>query len=208
MKLLPNYAITKDGVLKQQTYSLREYNVDYVDQSYNKYGDKVQKISHLRLGYLLGAIEKIPNSILDVGYGNGDFLRTCRTIIPKCYGNDVSSYPIPEGCTFVENIFKDKYDVVCFFDVLEHFENIEIIKKLKTKYLYISLPWCHSFDPTWLSSWKHLRPNEHIWHFNKKSLIKFCTRMGYKLICSSNIEDIVRTSASTQENILTCIFKK
>jgi len=159
MKLLPNYAITKDGVLKQQTYSLREYNVDYVDQSYNKYGDKVQKISHLRLGYLLGAIEKIPNSILDVGYGNGDFLRTCRTIIPKCYGNDVSSYPIPEGCTFVENIFKDKYDVVCFFDVLEHFENIEIIKKLKTKYLYISLPWCHSFDPTWLSSWKHLRPN-------------------------------------------------
>jgi len=208
MKTLPDYCITSDGILRQQNYAIREYNKDYVIQSYDKYGDKVSKISHLRLGYLLGAIKQIPNSILDVGYGNGDFLNTCHKIIPNCYGNDISSYPVPKGCKFVKNILDKEYDVVCFFDVLEHFEDIEIIKKIKTKYLYISLPWCHNFSPKWLLSWKHLRPNEHLWHFNEKSLIKFCNRMGYKLICSSNIEDIVRSTDKPYKNILSCIFKK
>ena len=105
MKTLSNYCITKDGVLRQQNYKIKKYNKNYIIQSYDKYGDKVFKISHLRLGYLLGSIKEIPNSILDVGYGNGDFLKTCKKIIPNCYGNDVTSYPIPRGCKFVKNFF-------------------------------------------------------------------------------------------------------
>lgn len=208
MNLLPDYTITEDGVLKQNNYTKRTYDKNYINDSYNSYGDKVQKISHLRLGYLIGTIRQIPNSILDVGYGNGDFLKTCKNIIPKCFGNDISTYPIPEGCTFVDNIIDNYYDVVCFFDVLEHFDDIEIIKNIKTKYLYISLPWCHSFDSEWLLNWKHLRPGEHLWHFNKSSLITFCSRMGYKLIGCSNIEDIVRVSSNSSENILSGIFEK
>ena len=161
-------------------------------------------MSFLRLGYLIGAIG-IPNSILDVGYGNGDFLRSAKTMISSCYGHDVSGYDLPDGVKFVTDITKDKYDVICFFDVLEHFEDINFISKLNCQYIYISLPWCHYHSDEWFLNWKHRRQDEHLYHFNLESLTNFFTEMGYELLCYSNIEDSIRKS--NDKNILTAIFK-
>jgi hypothetical protein len=43
--------------------------------------------------------------------------------------------------------------------------------------------------------------------YNEK-FVEFCNRMGYEFICSSNIEDIVRTTDKPYKNILSCVFKK
>lgn len=118
-----NYEILGNGLIKQKSLfdKLKVYNINYIDQSYNTYGEKGPQISGLRLGYLVASLGYLPKSILDIGYGNGDFLKICKNSIDS-YGNDVSGYPIPEGATYIDNIFDKHFDVISFFDVLEHFE--------------------------------------------------------------------------------------
>ena len=66
-------------------------------------------------------------------------MKVCKDIIPNCYGYDISTYPIPEGVVCFS--FKDKfYEVITFFDSLEHFEDIEFVKDLKCSYVCVSVP--------------------------------------------------------------------
>ena len=208
-KLMENYEVLENGLIKQKKIlnKIQTYDTKYVDERYNQYGEKGPQMAGLRLGYLVGTLGYWPTTILDVGYGNGDFLKVCKGVIDS-YGNDVSGYPVPEGVTYVDNIFDKHYDVISFFDVLEHFEEIDFVKDLNCDYVYISLPWCHNFNNEWFINWKHRRPDEHLWHFNDKSIEKFFNEMGYDMLDYSNVEDIIRLSNDEHQNILTCIFKK
>lgn len=197
------------GVVHQKDPKPFTYNPAYV-QKYLTYGEKENYLSHLRLGYLIGSINHKINSILDIGYGSGAFLKTCLNYIPKCYGHDISGFNVPENVIFVENIFENKYDVITFFDVLEHFQDIDIIGNLKCDYIMISLPWCYNYsDKEWFTNWKHRRPNEHLHHFDKQSLINFFEKHNFQCIAHSNIEDTVRKDINNPiTNILTAVFKK
>jgi hypothetical protein len=211
--MLNNYQKLENGVIKQiDKSSSVSYNYDYVNNSYNTYGELGLRMAYLRLGYLIGSLGFVPNSILDIGYGNGDFLKACSNLIKNCYGHDISGYPLPSNVSFVEDPYKEKYDVITFFDVIEHFNNIYDAKNLKANYILISLPHCHYFDDNWFETWKHRRSNEHLWHFNKNSLISFMKEIGYECINTCNIEDAIRkdnkATEEKYENILTGIFKK
>ena len=76
---LSNYTKLENGVIKQKNVNKIEYNYEYSNK-YNNYGEKSNYLSYLRLGVLLGSINKIPSSILDVGYGNGSFLNASKNI--------------------------------------------------------------------------------------------------------------------------------
>jgi len=206
--MLKNYRKDDHGVIHQITSKKYDYNADYVNNSYNTYGDLPKLISHLRLGFMVGGISRYPTSILDVGYGNGDFLKLCSGVIPECYGNDVSGYPIPENCKFVNDIFQKEYDVITFFDVLEHLEDINVVSKLKCNFMMVSVPWCHYFSDEWFNSWKHRREDIHLHHFNDESLVSFMNFHKFKCISLTNIEDIIRVSIDNNKNILTGVFKK
>lgn len=205
--MLTNYNKNSDGII----FQVNKKPFDYTG-SYNNYYKNIESYSwhtsYLRLGYIVGSIGKIPNSILDVGYGTGAFLKVCESEILERYGHDISGWDVPEGCQFVENIFENEYDVITFFDSLEHMKNIEIIKKLKCNYICISVPWCHYFDDNWFNTWKHRKPDEHLWHFDDVSLKKFMNRMGYETINICNLEDVTRKNNQSYQNILTGIFKK
>lgn len=208
--MLPNYKLLPNGVIQQIDRKPFVYGYDY-SNNYNKLNELQKRMSHLRLGFLLGAIGSIPSSILDVGYGSGDFLDVCKSIIPECYGSDVTQeYPLPETVKFLdsEQMYQTPVDVVCFFDVLEHFHDIYDIQKLKTDYIYVSLPWCEYKSDEWFESWKHRKPDEHLWFFNKDSLCKFFDEIGYDLITSSNLEDIIRHDSDNTPNILSAVFKR
>lgn len=207
--MLNNYQKLENGIIKQiQKNSSINYNYDYVNNSYNTYGELGLRMANLRLGYLIGSLGFVPNSVLDIGYGNGDFLKVCSNIIKNCYGHDVSGYPLPDQVNFVKNPYENEYDIVTFFDVLEHFDNIYDIKDLKTNYILISLPNCHYYSDEWFETWKHRRLNEHLWHFNETSLISFMKEIGYHCINTCNIEDTIRKDKLNSPNILTGIFKK
>jgi ADP-L-glycero-D-manno-heptose 6-epimerase len=206
---MENYITLPNGIIKQQEITKISYDYEY-SNNYNNYGEKNTQFSFLRLGILLGALGKTPDSILDVGYGNGDFLKIASKAIPQCYGSDISNYPVPDGITRVELTDNKYYDVICFFDSLEHFDDISIIKDLNCEYIFISIPWCHNFTTKWFEKWYHRKPNEHLWHFNKPVLIDFFLNYGFECIYSSNFEDIVRKNPNSKyyPNILSCIFKK
>lgn len=207
--MIENYKLTQDGTIEQVHKELFNYDEEYSDSRYSVFTDR-GNILNLRLGYVIGSIGKIPTSLLDVGYGNGDFLESCRSLIPNLYGNDIQpAYPLQEGITFVENITDVEVDVITFFDSLEHFHDIEWVKDLKCNYVVISLPWCtNGEDDAWFTAWKHRKPNEHLYHFNEHSLEAFMKRQGYELINYCNIEDKVRIDANLNPNILTACFKK
>jgi hypothetical protein len=206
---MENYEKLENGIIKQINVNKITYDYNY-SNIYNDYGEKCNYLSYLRLGVLLGAINKIPENILDVGFGNGSFLKAAHIIIKNTYGYDISDYPIPENIIRVQTLFDKHYDVICFFDSLEHFDDINFIDKLDCNYVFISLPWCHFFSEEWFLNWHHRRPNEHLWHFNDKSLINFFEKNGYENIYLGNCEDIIRknSQAINYQNILSAIFKK
>jgi ubiquinone/menaquinone biosynthesis C-methylase UbiE len=129
-----NYEVLPNGVIKQKRIEKIIYDYDYSNK-YNKYGEKGKHLSYLRFGVLIGILNKMPKSIVDVGYGNGDFLNVCRGNIENVFGCDISNYPIPAGCRKIEFNTID-VEVTCFFDSLEHFDDITVIKDLKTEYIY------------------------------------------------------------------------
>jgi SAM-dependent methyltransferase len=209
ISMLVNYETDRNGVIKQIHRERFVYDLDYTVARYDAKKVPVDNMSYLRLGYLLSSLGKIPKSLLDVGYGNGNFLYKAKQIIKNCYGYDISpQYPIVD-IPVVKDIYSDAYDVVCFFDSLEHFEDIYEIKKLKANYIYISVPWCHYLDDKWFRDWRHRREHEHLWHFDINSLKNFMSEMNYEYMCHANVEDAIRKSYDDNlENILTAIFKK
>lgn len=209
--MLENYKKLDNGVIKQINVTPIKYNFKYINDRYNTYGELSNYMSYLRYGYMIGSIGYIPNNILDIGYGNGSFIQTCSKNIENCYGTDISDYKLPDKCKFInfDEIFNINFDVVTFFDSLEHFEDISFVKNINCKYIIISVPNCHYISDEWFFNWKHRRENEHIWHFNKNSLIKFMFENNYELVNTSNIEDIIRVGNDiNNSNILTCTFKK
>ena len=203
--MLDNYEKDLNGVIKQINCTPFSYDYSYAD-NYNTLPTN-DIMSHLRLGYIVGSLGKMPESILDVGYGNGAFLNLAKNST-TCYGHDISQYPIPEGVSFVENILENYYEVISFFDVIEHFSNPYFLKDLNCKYIVCSLPHCHNFSDRWFEDWKHRKPNEHLWHFNEESLVKFFDVQGYSKINTSNFEDVVRKTKEEYCNILSGVFLK
>jgi len=202
--MLNNYRKLSNGVIEQ----IIKYPFIY-DENYIKSCIKTtEDLNYLRYGHMCGTIGHIPSSILDIGYGTGDFLKICNKKIKKCYGNDISGHSLPENIEFLtfEELMNVNVDVITFFDCLEHFNDISFVKNLKAKYIVISLPNCHYFSDEWFETWKHRKPNEHLWHFNEKSLSQFMNEMGFNTLNLSNIEDILRINNETYSNILTGIF--
>ena len=205
--MLNNYEVLQNGVIQQKNIVEKmKYGLDYSTTRYDSYGELTNYMSYLRYGYLIGSIGKIPQSIVDVGYGNGSFLNVCVNNIEQCFGYDISDYPVPAGCEKIPNL-DSFFDVITFFDSLEHFEDISFVQNLKCNYICVSVPECHYFSDDWFENWKHRRPDEHLWHFNLDSLNNFMQECGFECIAFSNIEDIIRKNNKEYSNILTCIYK-
>jgi hypothetical protein len=204
---MENYRITKDGIIEQINKDEFKYDISYVER-YSQFNCKL--IENLRLGYIVGTLGKVPDSLLDIGYGNGGFLSYCKNFIPKLYGYDIEpAYPLDDGIEFVNDICNQEVEVITFFDSLEHFHDIEFVGDLKCKYIVVSLPWCYNYlNDDWFLEWKHRKPNEHIYHFNEKSLELFMNRHNFKMINYCNLEDIVRKDKNLNPNILTATFIK
>lgn len=202
------YVINENGVLSQVAPEIINYDFDYVASRYGAIGDLRKQMSMLRYGYMTGCIGK-PTKLLEIGYGAGDFLQLCAREEIECLGNDITGIPTPNGVEQVDNIY-DYVDIVCMFDVIEHFDNINFIKDLNTKYVYVSVPNCHHpEDALYLEHvYPHLRPNEHLHHFNMFTLNKHFESNGYKLIQMGFPEDAIRKRPLYFNNILSAIFVK
>lgn len=144
-------------------------------------------------------------NILDIGIGSGAYLKTLNG---KKYGYDVNTFAIK--WLKEENMWHDPYeqdnshiDGFCFWDVLEHMENPNIIlsKIPKHAYIFVSLPVFSNLEMLQLS--KHYKPNEHLQYFTTRGVINF-------LNLSKFVVEEIRSDESKigRESVMTFVAKK
>lgn len=206
-----DYVIDPHGAVKQMHPKPFKYDEKYV-QTYNtpEYLRESELLQSLRYGYCTLAHGSRINSILDVGYGAGQFMRYARKYTTKVYGHDVTGLPVDE-CEIVDDM-NTFVDVVTFWDALEHMENLSFLDELNCLTVVVSLPYCHIHDEgiRWFENdYPHRKPNEHIRHFTPGSLGRTMDAHGWKTLwLPSQLEDAVRQSRHGLQNILTMAFKR
>lgn len=203
--MLEGYKYDKFGIIKKIDPISFDYGSVYQERLLDR-GEGNVRMAHLRYGYLVGVIGRAPFEILDVGYGDGAFLQLCASKGHiKCYGSELNDSAIPDGCSFVADITTREYDVICFFDSLEHFADLDFLSRLKCNYVFVSVPNCVYISDIWFQNWFHRKPDQHIFNFSLQSITSLFANYEFELVSTSYIENIIRDS---EENILTLIFKK
>ena len=112
----------------------------------------------------------------------------------------------------VNSISEGEYDVITFFDALEHVADIEATVKALAphKYLVITVPCLREdWNSILFAGWKHRKPDEHLWHFTPNTLQAFIEKHGYQMLYMGNPEDEVRTGVDKGYwNTMTAVFER
>jgi hypothetical protein len=211
MKTSDGYEICKEtGALKSIS---REITARYDHAYVARYENYPQaELSAIRASLVIKHAGDFEN-ICDVGFGTGAFLAEIGKAKPTAtlHGFDVSPYPAPDFVC-IEPYWQEKeWDVVTFFDSLEHFDDLTCIKLMRARTVVVSLPWYHPYlGPEWFARWKHRRPGEHLWHFTPETLAKLFHRAGMRAVYVGNPEDDVRLPEPDAQgpNILTMVFRR
>lgn len=167
-------------------------------------GYPLTEISYLRVGLLKAFVSK--GRLLDVGHCRGDFVRAAQRAGFDAWGYDV--HGIDVGVPTVPKLCNGQpWDVVTFFDSLEHFDRLESARALGSlaKWIVVACP-CRPASFPAVRDWRHYRPGEHLHYFSRQSLGRLFTRRA--LVLETNAEDAVRGQRGSATNIATYIFRK
>ena len=199
-----DYEITEHGAIKQLRPNIISYDPVYLTK-YKRAKTKVNEIANIRMDL----VDRYCNgmNLLEVGYGTGDVLKEAHNRAYSTTGFDIIDGNLPD--TAINDPFWEtgEWDVACFFDVIEHMEDLDWLYNFNSRYVMISLPWCPHQSGGDFKSWSHRHPNEHLWHFDDQSLVRMMADFGFKCIYRGNPEDQIRENIYSP-NILTCIFEK
>jgi hypothetical protein len=203
------YEVDQFGVIKHLNPVPFVYDESYVSiydtPAYQQHAEYLQA---LRLGFVLGSHGKEPQALTDCGYGTGAFMKEAKKIIPHVWGVDLTGVQV-EGCYIMPYITKT--DILTLWDCLEHFHDLSFLLDVPAETICISLPYCHFHTEglAWMETkYCHLKPSEHIRHFNEFSLSAMMASYGWTTIAVSAHEDIVRKSTHGLQNILSMAFKR
>ena len=167
----------------------------------------------------------VPANILDIGCGNGRFLKALIDKNYNAYGVELPSksaqrasmiqglnLKIGELCE--DDFGADFFDAVTMWHVLEHLSQpqltLRIIQKILKKggYLAISLPNINSFQSKlFKSSWLHLDTPRHLFFFDASDLVKILQKFGFEIV-TINYFSLEQNPFGMQQSILNCIIRK
>lgn len=210
--MIPNYHVDEFGVIHQIESKPISYDDQYLTY-YENLSDRTIKLGYQRLGWILGKLDRIPASVLEIGYGTGTFIEAAQiTGVPRCVGCDIADYPLPSGVEFQdwEQALTGDWDLVAMFDVLEHIPDLSFLGQLRTQYLALAVPYCRHAElgDEWFSNWRMLLPDEHLHHFDQDSLVKFLDHYGFRCLNLNTFEDGIRLrKGETGPNILSGLFQ-
>ena len=220
--MIENYEIDQFGVIHQIEFQPIKYDQEYISY-YHKKSDRTIKLGYQRFGWILGLLNQIPESILEIGYGTGTFIEAAQIAgVKKCAGCDIADYPLPQGVKFLswESLIGDdpetdpSWELIAMFDVLEHIPDLSFLARLKTQYLSIAVPYCRWRElgeggDEWFRNWRMLLPNEHLHHFDRESLVALMDHYGFRCINTNFFEDGIRLREDEEgPNILSAFFEK
>ena len=204
-----NYCYDQYGFLKQTKFDSFKYTFDYC----KKQSTNIE-MSYLRLGWLSSffSYEKMQKmNVVDIGCGNGSFVKCCQGKFGKIVGYDVVGNTISK-----EELYGQKWDLIVLSDVLEHFDNIDDLLKINWKHAMISFPETPNVDNfEELKKWRHFKPNEHLYSLTLEKIQKWfniyrCgTEDKFSILGTSNFEDLIRTRWNKEKtNISTILVER
>ncbi len=183
------------------------------DAAYIHHYDELpcEAMSDLRWRFIQHALALPAGSrILDVGYGNGAFLKHARAHGMSVFGLDVHGQDF--GIPVIGYDSDLAFDLVCFFDSLEHLPRFDCLFGLRTRHVMVSLP--HT-PPDLLRApqrWRHYKPGEHLHYFSPHSLDALMRRWGLCRIASGFPEDALRgrlrIDNRAHDNIYSALFSR
>lgn len=170
----------------------------------------VRRMSDIRWNFIQSNLSlPLQSKVLDIGYGNGAFLKCAQAAGMTIYGIDVhqENFGIPT-IDFDTDI---KFDLICFFDSIEHFVDFDKILDLDAKFVIVSLPYRPRNLLQSPSAWRHFKPGEHLHYFSEDSLKRLMDRWGFpNRVCCGFPEDFLRGKILLKGrwlgNIYTSIF--
>lgn len=142
--------------------------------------------------------------VLDVGIGDGAFLRAAEDELPRLRlrGCDIN----PAAIRYLEahgqlGSIELTYDVVTFWDSLEHFRDPRIPLRAAGRFALVSLPVFPDSSAALRS--KHFRPDEHFWYFSPRGFVAFAEGQGFQVVDQLETENYLG-----REGISTFILKR
>lgn len=182
----------------------RVYDFQYVDSRYCRL-PSVEPMSWLRTGLVRSFASE--GRLLDVGYGEGSFLKAAAKAGFDCWGSDVHGQGDRFGVRDIplEEAAAQRWNVVTMFDSIEHFPDFDLLRRLfnNARTLVISTPW----RPPGLredSGWRHLKPGEHLHYFVPESLNRLLAPK--RCVMFGDVEDAIRVGPDSDPNILTAVY--
>lgn len=211
--MIENYQIDEFGVIHQIEWTPKVYDKEYLSY-YEGLRGRTIKLGYQRLGWVLGLLRELPDSVLEIGYGLGTFLEAAQLAgISTCVGCDVARYPLPEGCVFMDwdKVMAEEWDLVALFDVLEHIPDLSFLSTINTAALALAVPCCRwkEFGDDWFREWRMRLPDEHLHHFDQDSLVQFLGHHGFQCVDLNTYEDGLRLREGEQgPNIISGFFER
>jgi len=149
--------------------------------------------------------------ILDIGYGNGAFLKHVRCAGMDIFGIDVHGEDFGIPAAVYEN--NASFDLICFFDSLEHFSGFENLAELRAPHVAISIPNRPGFLLDRPEAWRHYRPGEHLHYFSRGSLDRFMGKRSFTWkrfegYPEDAIRGQLRIGTDVFDNIYTAIYSR
>lgn len=139
-------------------------------------------------------------TVLDYGSGPGSF---------NAHGPDnyrKFNFDINPVCGFTE-FPQEPIDVLTMWDSIEHIPDFYgTIAHISPRWLFITTPNLESADKP-VTFWKHYRPKEHLYYFDKHSLGVILGSLGYQVLEMNHHEGALRDPAHPSA-ILTVVARK
>ena len=180
-----------------KTNQLSEYykTEDYISHTdakrnwFEKAYHLVRRFSLKQKLKLINGFKTETKTLLDVGCGTGDFLKTAKDnnwivsgIEPNAEARTIANQKTENAVFDIEqlnNFESNSFDVITLWHVLEHLPDLEyqisILKKLlKPKgSLVVAVPNYKSFDANYYNQfWAAYDVPRHLWHFDQNSISK------------------------------------
>ena len=205
----------------------RAYSSEYYGEGERKFARPIETLIEFfrsARGRRVESLIQAPARVLDVGCGNGHFLRYLQRGGYQCYGVELDGKAadrvaqIPElklhRGVFDASVFQgEQFDVVTLWHVVEHLpDTADAMSQLsrlvrKDGYLIFSLPNIQSIQSrVFLGRWFHLDPPRHLIFFPPAKFIDEVEKRGFKIV-RSNFFSIEQNPFGIQQSLLNCILR-
>jgi len=166
----------KEGLIPIQ---FKGYNTEYYEKILAMNAATFQSMANIRWKFVASAF---PKTVLDYGCGSNMFgIHRPDGIIVDSYDiGKIGDAPYPQS-----GICHPKYDLITFWDVLEHVDWANEPDKYilewmgKSRFVAATIPILQSGNGYRLEDWKHYKPGEHLTYFSIKSFVEFMSKNGF-----------------------------